>query len=303
MPISRIDPRTALKLLSGLRKIFRNWPVIVLFAVPGVVKGGLGAHVSVAELRNSAGTCRITLSNALSLHELLQEGWTGRLVDSRHLLVKKGQIKITTRIDCGADLGHLLEIFEGRTYGESFRGKLVIDVGMSNGDSSIYFAIGGASTVIGLEPFPESYNLAVRNIAQNGLGDRIQTLRAALSSVDGETRLRLSASNPNANSIKPSAAISSVIDFDSETKVQAISLSSLLKLLGANQIGLLKLDCEGCEYTALKSASVATLQSIEEIRMEFHSGADGLPQLLRRAGFEVKFDTRNKIGYLLAKRQ
>ncbi|MEM3526638.1 MAG: hypothetical protein QXV37_04410 [Candidatus Jordarchaeaceae archaeon] len=41
----------------------------------------------------------------------------------------------------------------------------MIDVGTSNGDSSIFFAMMGAKKVVGIEPFPESFDLAQKNIS------------------------------------------------------------------------------------------------------------------------------------------
>jgi len=54
----------------------------------------------------------------------------------------------------------------------------VVDIGASIGDSSIYFALNGASYVIALEPYPYTFNLAVKNVKVNNLNDKIKILNA-----------------------------------------------------------------------------------------------------------------------------
>jgi len=41
--------------------------------------------------------------------------------------------------------------------------KWVLDIGMNIGDSSIYFILNGATKVIGIEPFPKNFEIALKN--------------------------------------------------------------------------------------------------------------------------------------------
>ena len=45
----------------------------------------------------------------------------------------------------------------------------VIDVGMSIGDSTIYFALNGVRRVIGLEPYPYAFSYEEKNVKLNNL--------------------------------------------------------------------------------------------------------------------------------------
>ena len=54
----------------------------------------------------------------------------------------------------------------------------IIDIGANIGDSSIYFALNNAKKVIALEPYPYSYNYALKNININNLNDKITLLNA-----------------------------------------------------------------------------------------------------------------------------
>lgn len=82
----------------------------------------------------------ITLGRMAQLSRLLDNGW--KTIDSTDKLVKikgpKNEI-LHCRTQVGADIDHIDEIFLRKVYGADFQGKNVIDIGMSNGDSSIFF--------------------------------------------------------------------------------------------------------------------------------------------------------------------
>ena len=52
---------------------------------------------------------------------------------------------------------------------EPIKGNTVIDIGANIGDSTVYFAIKEARTVLALEPYKYSYNMLVENIRINDL--------------------------------------------------------------------------------------------------------------------------------------
>ena len=56
------------------------------------------------------------------------------------------------------------------------KGKDVVDVGANIGDTAIYFALKGAKHIHAFEPYPYSYNIAMKNIKLNYLEDRITLL-------------------------------------------------------------------------------------------------------------------------------
>jgi len=184
-------------------------------------------------------------------------------------------------------------------YESRIEGKVVLDIGMSNGDTAIYFARRGARKVIGLEPSPESFELAVENIRLNKLEDVIIPLNMALSSREGSAELLISSDNPNANSLEPSRALASKIPFDSRIQVRTTTIEALVKQYDLVRIALLKMDCEGCEYGVIRALQPEILGMIDEIIMEFHSGTQDLPQILVRNGFKVDYELM-QIGTLKA---
>jgi len=68
--------------------------------------------------------------------------------------------------------------------------------------------------------------------------------------------------------------------------------------MAGERIGLLKLDCEGCEYSVLNSFSDFGL--IESIILEYHNGVQNLPGLLKSQGFEITIGKRNEKGTIRA---
>ncbi len=52
--------------------------------------------------------------------------------------------------------------------------------------------------------------------------------------------------------------------------------------------GVLKLDCEGCEYEGLMGTSPETLHHFSEIILEYHYGAGALVRRLEKAGFVAR---------------
>lgn len=71
-------------------------------------------------------------------------------------------------------LGSLFEIFFERQYPIRVEDKIVIDIGASIGDSTIYFLKQNAKKVIALEPDKESFNILEENLKLNGLYDKTE---------------------------------------------------------------------------------------------------------------------------------
>jgi FkbM family methyltransferase len=223
-----------------------------------------------------------------------------------YLLARDG-LRIKCRYDHGNDLGHLNEIFVGKVYGSEFNGKIVVDVGMSNGDSSLFFIHMGAEKVIGLEPSRESFDMAVDNIKSNGMQDKSYLLNSALFAVAAETSLFESSSNPGVNSLEPVSHMKSRFNYDTKENVKTIEIKQLIESLGLEKIDLLKMDCEGCEYGVFRTISRENLAIVREIVVEFHDGPQDLVQILETNGFEVSLaynrDFGNRLGYLKARRR
>src|SRR5437867_5213739 len=99
---------------------------------------------------------RDLLTCALRLATLIGHGWNVEELSKRYVVMRDAS---GTSIRCrsqelGGELFRLTEIYLEKVYGYNFEGKSVIDIGMCNGESSIFFARRGARIVVGLEPSP-----------------------------------------------------------------------------------------------------------------------------------------------------
>jgi len=159
-----------------------------------------------------------------------------------------------------------------------------LDVGANIGDSSIYFALNNAEKVIALEPFPETYLTAKKNIEENSLANKITLLNAAYGK-DCEVLLDGSASQNGLALLKPSSK---------GLKVKSHSLETLLNLYNINK-AILKMDCEGCEYQILNE-NISALRKFKRIELEFHYGYRNIENKLRSAGFSTKVLSVSKSG-------
>ena len=244
------------------------------------------------------------------LLKLINYGWSIALNDGKILKLCKtlpthGQrVCIKVRKEEGADLGHLIEIFEHRSYGDNFSGT-VIDVGASNGDSAIYFALNGASRVIALEPYIPSYRLALENISMNALSHKIILLNVALSARSGTKELVVFNEHSDMNTTDYERSYAKKINLNnfSKIEVRAITLRDLIDEFKIETIDFLKMDCEGCEHEIFEEIDPSILSTVKRLTIEYHSGLGVIPSILRRNNFEFKIIGGSTLGYIYAFRK
>ena len=172
----------------------------------------------------------------------------------------------------------LSETFGMETYKQlNVKGEIVVDIGSYIGDSPIYFILRGAKRVYALEPYPSSYSLLLKNIEVNGLDGKIIAFNEGISRNVGRIRIKEDYRALTTSKLK---------DFHQGEHVKLTSLEEIVgrfNLKGA----CLKMDCEGCEYSMLKTPKKA-LKAFQEIIMEYHYGYKSLKEKLENACFKVK---------------
>lgn len=195
----------------------------------------------------------------------------------------------------------MLEVFGDQVYGRSFDGQVVFDIGMSNADSAIFFAINGAKKVVGLEPHVVSFQLAERNIKANNLQERIIPLNCALSATNGVKRFATSTKEPNISTLSPNSQKEA--EYDQSICVEAVSLEEIMRRQGIEKVDLLKMDCEGCEYDVLMNLKREELAKIRSMVVEYHNGGERLATMLGRNGYLVSYVKGVQQGLLRAKQR
>jgi FkbM family methyltransferase len=200
--------------------------------------------------------------------------------------------------------GDVVSIFIDDIYRKlPVEGKTVVDVGANIGDSAVYFASRGASSIIGIEPFRKNYAIALKNADINGLSKKIRILLAGCGSNGGNLMLgnedqgNLGSSlidylpadcgSNGGNVMLGNESQSSLLG--GRISVPILTLDSILTQsgIGENEQVVLKLDCEGCEYDIILSAEKTTLRKFSHIQIEYHYGYKILEQKLLKCGFRV----------------
>jgi len=285
-----------------IRRVYRNWLSVLWTYLrkrdPAFVELRNGSRIAFGEPPKMDRWLAVQL-----LPRLLDAGWTITPTDSTHArLAHPGEhLEFTCRfLGKWSDVIPLSEVYVDKVYAGDFRGKVVLDVGMANGDSSVFFARSGAARVIGVEPIPESYALAVENIRKNGVEGVVVPLQGAVLSGRGSVVLRVPSTAPNRSSAAPSRDQTRP-DFDQTVSVPTYDVSDLLKAGGVDRIHFVKMDCEGCEYAFLRSLKDADFSHIDRFVLEYHDGPKDLLPILESHGFRVTA-LGEGIGYLDAQR-
>ena len=184
-------------------------------------------------------------------------------------------------------------VFNDGTYENlPLKNKIVVDIGACTGDTSIYFAICGAKKVVAIEPYPKNFEILKKNIEINHLENTIKAKLAGCASNSSHIIL-----DPNFDSNMRSL----LKEFDTGVKIPLITIMDIIKDENFTD-GILKLDCEGCEYEVILNATRELLQKFSHIQIEYHKGYENIKQKLESCGFNVKLlkIENAQLGHLLA---
>ncbi|MFP3319320.1 MAG: FkbM family methyltransferase [Acidilobus sp.] len=145
------------------------------------------------------------------------------------------------------------------------RGRDVIDVGASVGDTALYFVLNGARKVIAVEPLPNVAKCAEENVKLNGITDEVKVINAALGS--GPVSVPCDYDPRSSNGF-------STLSASGPCKVPGVTLSDLLNVV--DDPYLLKMDCEGCEAQVILGPERERLRAFKHIIFEAHPFITGV---------------------------
>jgi len=143
-----------------------------------------------------------------------------------------------------------------RTYGwMDVKDKVVMDIGACFGAASVFFADAGAKDVIAFEPEPENYRL----LAENVIGKHVITRNLAVSDVDGKISFYVNKDgiNKGSHTMRPTRG-REVIEVD------VVPFDTILDVFKPD---VLKIDCEGAEYTFLTKPLPSF---VKQVTLEIH---------------------------------
>lgn len=164
------------------------------------------------------------------------------------------------------------------------KNEVVIDIGANIGDSPLYFALNDAKKVIALEPYPYSYNYALKNIGINNMSSKIMLLNAGYG--------RDSEMTVDENKITDLGT--DLITSRNGKKIKIYSLKTLINNYNLDDGLILKMDCEGCEYNLLNEDN-ETLRKFKRIQIEYHYGYEKLVDKLKECNFDLKYTKPKKV--------
>ena len=152
-----------------------------------------------------------------------------------------------------------------------------VDIGAHAGGCSLAMLSRGFK-VIAVEPLPENAELIMKNVEANGWKNNFTLHHKAINEVSGK-EVVLRYGNENTESGSHHRFIGNTIDSSEwqkdlwtegrEIKVSTISLDDALNAV--ENVDILKIDCEGAEWSAFKGASPETLNKINSIVAELHA--------------------------------
>lgn len=272
------------KLCSLLRTIYvcRDWPQALLVKIglakkrPIRFRNGYTFFVGVKEW--SEFQSRVNLFWDFPLASVLAEKIIKIPIMGRELNFYFG--KYGTAI--------LGEVFKDEVYKPppsefNIKGRAVVDIGCSYGDSSIYFAWLGAKDVYGFEPSFDMYELAKKNIEINDLNS-VHLIHAGVGGKRGSFFA-------DSNYYKTEAFTSNK-HFNYADQGEFTPLITLEDIVTTYKIenAFMKIDCEGYEYDIITKASDEVLSHFDYIVIEYHYGYEELEKKLRDAGFKIWHD-------------
>ena len=170
-------------------------------------------------------------------------------------------------------------------------GATVVDIGANFGSFSILASkkVGPTGRVMAFEPSLSVFGRLVRNIELNN-ATNIQAFSEESANKDGYLDLK-GTSNRSAFSTPVNTVDERSNESATNVQVRTKSINTLISELNCN-IDLLKIDCEGFEYSILKSFDPQLAKRVRQISMEVHK-IDGhdeaeIGSLLRNLGFRVQ---------------
>jgi len=210
----------------------------------------------------------------------------------------KDGLSITIRRN-RTDAGILAEVFVEKSYLEGLSlpaRPVIVDIGGYIGDFALYAAKHlDARKVVVCEPSPRNWDLLEKNVAANHLQDRIVAVNKAVT--DGQpVRMNIDASD------RGQARVSAYGNAKDEGRlVPGVSLADLVNEYSLEVIDLLKIDCEGGEYTILLGAPLELFARIRNIVFECHeiegfeAQLKAVKERLSNAGYRLR--TRGCLVY------
>lgn len=201
-------------------------------------------------------------------------------------------IKFLIRKNVVSDIQILEEIFIENEYSFLYpyiKEGIVLDIGANIGDTAILFSMKGAKKIYAYEPHPYLCSICLKNIELNNLQKKIEVEKCGV----GEKNETLVIKEDNFFAATGTFGLKECAEAR-EIKIKIVSFSEIIEKI--QRIDVLKMDCEGCEFSALLSCPKSSLRKIKVMGIEYHKDPSPLIKYLKEAGFDVEIKKENKMS-------
>jgi FkbM family methyltransferase len=193
------------------------------------------------------------------------------------------------------NLSPIVEVFRNGVYALPLDWtslRTIVDLGAHVGSFSVWAAgRAPAATILALEPEPRNFEDLVRNIERNGLAGRVTPIHAAAGAGDGIATIGVPLLRDTVSA--DAAAHAPTVE------VPRVDIERLLADAPA-PVDLLKVDCEGAEWSIAERLTEATWSRIRHVVVEAHGGVDRDPAemegILRGHGLETTTLARGEVA-------
>lgn len=153
---------------------------------------------------------------------------------------------------------------------------VVIDVGANIGMFMLYMkSVYQDSRIYCFEPFSQNFNTLIEHIRNNSIKD-VTPVQKAIFDVRGEKKLFINPKNSGGHSLY------SELSGNNYEEVKTITIEDVFKDFNIPYCDLLKLDCEGSEYSIIMSLNNEIVKKIDNIIFEPTTSLYSLNELIIR---------------------
>jgi FkbM family methyltransferase len=185
-------------------------------------------------------------------------------------MVFRNGLRVVHPPNRGGLIGTVLEMWHHNVYqiGEFYQpkpGDVVVDAGAHVGLFSLWLLQHEPTCrIVAFEPSPENYACLKQNLSAAMPASNFTLYQKAVGGEHGKVRMMEITTNRSFDARVTKA------EEDDATAVDVVTLADIFDMAKTQRIALLKMDAEGGEHGAFKTADESLFSRIDHIAMEYH---------------------------------
>lgn len=227
-------------------------------------------------------------------------------IEKNEIHIKMGNYNLTSSLFDESILmsfkEHILED-EYQLGSIDMRNKTIIDIGANIGDTALNFVNRGVKKVYSIEPIPQTFSYLIRNISNNSLENVIMPLNYGISDKNKKMVIPIRENASGGNSVTFDKRNRRNKLYSKNVEVNLITVKDLWGII-KTKVDIIKMDCEGCEYSIIKNNDLIDFFKPEYILIEYHSGEQKIINWLKLNEYEIvnALPKSKDVGIIIAKK-